>query len=142
MGAAASKRWRQSHPEAVREQKRRYYARHSARLRLVRLPGNKARAAALRASVVAALGGVCKHCGFNDDSVLQIDHVNGNGRKDRARFANREQFLKAVLADPSGYQLLCANCNWIKRVDGREYGKGRPVGVIPRLKTTSTITED
>ena len=128
----ASRRWRESHPDAVKEQKRRYYARHAHRLRLVRAPGNKARATSLRVTVFAALGDACVRCRFSDIRALQIDHINGGGRQDRERFANRGQFLKSVLVNLGSYQLLCSNCNWIKRHERREFGTGRP----------RTITED
>ena len=45
---------------------------------------------------------------------LQIDHINGGGAKERKEITNL--FYKKVLDDKEGnYQLLCANCNWIKR---------------------------
>ena len=31
-------------------------------------------------------------------------------------------------ANPAGYQLLCANCNWMKRAENREYG-GQPTRI-------------
>lgn len=52
---------------------------------------------------------------LNDIRCLQIDHVNNDGFKERNALTN-SSYLKKVLADKEGnYQLLCANCNWIKR---------------------------
>ena len=135
----ASRRWRQRHPEAVKEQKRRYYLRSRDRLRAVRNARNRARSGALREKVHEKLGSVCVRCGFTDWRALQVEHINGNGRCDRARFTNREQFLREVLLYSQGYQLMCANCNWIKRHEQCEFGPGRPVTVGVTL---STITED
>lgn len=61
----------------------------------------------LRLKVLTHLGGKCSECGFDDVRALQVDHVNGGGSKDRALFAGREGNEK--------YQILCANCNWIKK---------------------------
>ena len=78
------------------------------------------------------LGSVCKHCGFSDKRALQIDHINGDGyltnwrsgaKHGRLRFA-----FKRLLSDPeisTKLQILCANCNWIKRVENKEYYTGK-----------------
>lgn len=80
----------------------------------------------LRKSVVAFLGGRCQSptCstvnedgtkGCTDERCLQVDHVYGDGSKERKEL-NISAFYLKVLADATGaYQLLCANCNWIKR---------------------------
>ena len=61
--------------------------------------------------------GRCNRCGITDHRVLQIDHVKSGGNADRKTCKGAGiGYLTAVLADDSGkYQLLCANCNWIKR---------------------------
>jgi hypothetical protein len=60
---------------------------------------------------------------------LQIDHINGGGRKERNK-VNGTRFYLDILSEiklgSKDYQLLCANCNWIKRYENREYG-GRPI---------------
>jgi hypothetical protein len=59
--------------------------------------------------------------GCTDTRCLQIDHVNGGGCKERKNRVTVLTFLKKVLADTEGnYQLLCANCNWIKRKENNE----------------------
>lgn len=76
----------------------------------------------LKARVRAKLGEACKHCGFSDIRALQIDHVFGGGNAERKKFGSAQPKLyKRVLADTEGkYQLLCANCNWIKRYENKE----------------------
>ena len=119
--AERQKRWRQKHPEAVRVQKQRYYERHSERLKAKRNPINLARKRNLRKDILASMGNKCVSCGFTDWRVLQIDHVNGNGREDRTQFKSYEQFYKAIVTSPHRYQLLCSNCNWIKRYEEKEH---------------------
>lgn len=47
--------------------------------------------------------------------VLQIDHINGDGvrYKDGGFYIFR--ILQEIKKGSREYQLLCANCNWIKR---------------------------
>jgi hypothetical protein len=73
------------------------------------------------------LGGICKHCGFSDHRALQLDHINGNGAKSRREnglHKNRIQYYKFLINNPeytlNEIQLLCANCNWVKRYDNNE----------------------
>jgi hypothetical protein len=78
----------------------------------------------LRAQVLIHLGNCCKHCGFTDKRALQIDHVHGGGVKE-SKSMGVMRLLKKVLDDTNGnYQLLCANCNWIKKSENDEYSRG------------------
>ena len=69
-------------------------------------------------------GSKCAHCGFDNPLALQIDHVNGGGKKERIIRTGTATFYRHVLKEiKSGskeYQLLCANCNWIKRFINNE----------------------
>jgi hypothetical protein len=60
--------------------------------------------------------------GCTDRRCLQIDHINGDGTKDRKLHkTNLYQYYKTILEDVTGrFQLLCANCNWIKRYTNKE----------------------
>jgi hypothetical protein len=80
-----------------------------------------------RADVLTKLGGVCVRCGFSDERALQIDHVNGDGHVELRRgVMTTHSYHMRVLSDVEGrYQLLCANCNWIKRAENGEH--------LPRL---------
>lgn len=89
------------------------------------------------------MGGRCVRCGFSDIRALQVDHVNGHGRRELATVTSRNAYYKTVLAHPERYQLLCANCNWIKRAENAEHRwRDVAVGVTPRLTTASAVTED
>lgn len=70
----------------------------------------------LRTKCITFLGGRCVKCGFNDIRALQIDHINGGGCKE-AKEKGAYWIYKNVLKNPQKYQLLCANCNWIKRTE-------------------------
>lgn len=48
-----------------------------------------------------------------------MDHVDGGGTQEIKRLGYH-RMLRRILAGASGYQLLCANCNWIKRHENRE----------------------
>lgn len=70
------------------------------------------------------LGHQCSRCGFTDKRALQIDHVNGGGNKEHAEIKCQARYLRKVLDDTEGtYQILCANCNWIKRMERLEHRK-------------------
>lgn len=78
-----------------------------------------------RQSLLGRLGGSCVMCGFVDWRALQIDHINGQGKQDRKRFHHTYDYYKYLLELPLDqlrceYQVLCANCNWIKRYEHKE----------------------
>ena len=59
-----------------------------------------------------------------DIRCLQIDHINGGGHKEYLKFktGDSSSLYLRVLADKEGkYQLLCAYCNWLKRIENKEY---------------------
>ncbi len=69
------------------------------------------------------LGHKCVRCGFSDDRALQIDHVYGGGTKETRSMsvgAYRKKVIASVALGEGLYQLLCANCNWIKRAEKNE----------------------
>lgn len=62
----------------------------------------------------------CAKCGISDIDVLSIDHINGNGR---SHVKSIRKTLYRWLKDnnfPDGFQTLCMNCNWKKRVTNNE----------------------
>jgi hypothetical protein len=72
-----------------------------------------------REDLIKFMGGKCIKCGFNDIRALQVDHINGGGCKER-KAIGLATFYHNVRIDPKKYQLLCANCNWIKRWENNE----------------------
>ncbi len=74
-----------------------------------------------RSRALVFLGGRCEHCGNNDSRVLQFDHVLGGGKTElMSGNRNSHQRARAVFKEPGKYQVLCANCNWIKRFERNE----------------------
>ena len=74
-----------------------------------------------RLEVLLAAGGIkCKKCGFDDWRALQIDHVNGDGLLERKQIKSNARHLKKIKENPKRYQVLCGNCNWIKKYENGE----------------------
>lgn len=85
-----------------------------------------------RLRLVKLLGSKCSNnkCmtnnnGCDDVRCLQLDHINGKGTQERKKlkgyvlykyYLDRPELAKETL------QVLCANCNWIKRYEEGEIG--------------------
>ena len=82
-----------------------------------------------RFEAIKLLGSVCVRCGFPDYRALQFDHINGGGSKDRRKKATNNNgaiardVIESITKNLNKYQLLCANCNWIKRYENNENRK-------------------
>lgn len=74
-----------------------------------------------RAKALENLGGKCVHCSFSDPRALQIDHINGGGKRDLYVTTPQAVYRRIANGDTIGYQLLCATCNWVKRVENQEH---------------------
>lgn len=65
----------------------------------------------------------CIKCGFSDIRALQIDHINSDGhneRKIKEIYSLYNEIIKNPEESKIKYQILCANCNWIKRYENSE----------------------
>jgi hypothetical protein len=77
---------------------------------------------------MSLLGRKCRRCGFSDERALQIDHCGGSGVKESRELGSYRLYRKVLACGGKGYQLLCANCNWIKRHENNEHKNGsRPL---------------
>lgn len=76
-----------------------------------------------RLKCIELLGNKCKNCGNNDIRILCIDHINGGGNKERLKFGG-SYFMKILKEIEENndikYQLLCCNCNQIKKIENLE----------------------
>lgn len=84
----------------------------------------------LRLEVLVHYGGnppKCVCCGETLYKFLSIDHINGGGHKERLKYGMGSRGLYIHLRNefPDGYQVLCMNCNWGKRMNN---------GVCPHCK--------
>jgi hypothetical protein len=120
------KEYRITHPEYGHN----YYINNLEHERERSRVKSKAERIRRRKELLAFLGGKCVRCGFSDWRALQIDHVDGHGKDHRRELGSKfsSQFRKEVMTDTTGkYQLLCANCNWIKREENDENRKQRKI---------------
>ncbi len=82
--------------------------------------------AKIKDEVFAAYGGYkCACCGETHKEFLQIDHVNNDGAEHRRKIGGSGRlygWLKKHGFPQEGFQVLCLNCNWAKRL----YGYCRP----------------
>jgi len=75
----------------------------------------------LRKAVFDLLGWKCFRCNFDKVGALQIDHVEGGGGRHKASFHDANAYHRAILeAKGVGFQILCANCNWLKIAENNE----------------------
>jgi hypothetical protein len=84
----------------------------------------------LRAEMILAYGGKCSCCGETMPEFMQLDHIANDGAAERKREnANGVAFfarLKKRGWPKDRYQLLCANCNFGKLING---------GICPHKKS-------
>lgn len=81
----------------------------------------------------------CACCGELNYKFLSIDHVNQDGRESRMAIGGRNDFGGHLLARalrlagwPSGFQILCMNCNM---------GRARNGGICPHVAPVKTMME-
>lgn len=98
---AVTKERRHRHPEQFREKDRRYRKR-------------------VRSEAFQAYGTTCACCGDSRWYVLQLDHINGGGRKHIEESGTYYRMLARLRADgwPPIMQVLCANCHLAKTTLG------------------------
>ena len=94
----------------------------------------------LKLQAFEILGGICP-CGFSDWRALQLDHINGGGTKARKHCSNKTDcalvYYNWIIKNPDEakkvFQLLCANCNWIKRFTNNELKDSRMSQLVAAL---------
>jgi DNA-binding XRE family transcriptional regulator len=71
---------------------------------------------------------------MDDNRTLQIDHKRGGGMQEAKHFGGAspmyKYYLKHIEEANENLQILCANCNWIKRFEKAETRKEKPVDKI------------
>ena len=123
---AQRKKDRLKHQAHYREYERLYRKKNGESLKLKIRRWNNNR----RRNIIEFLGGKCIKCGFSDWRALQIDHINSDGYKERKERGgnNLSKFYARIEKDveerTGKYQLLCSNCNWIKKYESFEGYKG------------------
>jgi len=107
-----TKIWREANTERVRASARKGVRKYTQKLKL---------------KVVEHYSNAtmeCAGCGISDIRVLSIDHINGKGNLQRRKIGVRSghMFWSWLIKNnfPPGYQVLCMNCQWIKRHTNNE----------------------
>src|SRR3990167_5894910 len=89
------RKWRAAHRAEETEKKRAYTKR-------------------VFAAVLAQYGSECACCGEDEPRFLTVDHVDGSGaqhRREIKRFGREFYVWLRLSGWPSGYRILCWNCN-------------------------------
>lgn len=80
-------------------------------------------AAKARHEAITAYGGACACCGTTKEEYLTIDHTNGGGTKHRKTIGatTATLFFRWLKAQgwPTGFRVLCFNCNGARGAHGR-----------------------
>lgn len=90
-----------------------------------------------RLKLIELLGPKCVRCGFTDARVLHIDYIGGGGAREMKSRGGNIQLYSFYLHHPEDakerLQVLCGNCNWIKRHQRGEvnWGGRRKETTIP-----------
>lgn len=121
----SQKVYREKNREEIRAQQQRYRQNHreicANRLKKVHHD--------LKIQVLSHYSGgkpVCGYCGFDDVRALSIDHVGGAGLAHRRTLSVTMYYWLRNSNYPEGYQVLCMNCQFIKRRDNRECSGKEP----------------
>lgn len=112
---SATRAYKERNPEKVRARASSYYLKNrdviSARQRAVRRANRK--------KVIDAYGGKCACCGEAETAFLTIDHVNDDGAQHRRELPQLKLYVWLIAQGfPEGFQILCANCNMAKGIEG------------------------
>ena len=73
-----------------------------------------------REFAISLLGDSCFACGFDDLRALHIDHLTPVLRQSRPDTKHKDSAAEIIAVHKSGedvknhFQLLCANCHWIR----------------------------
>ena len=143
LGREANRRYRLKNKEKLREFDKRPDRIQKAKERLKKIMSDpimaekirtrardrlREKRALIRKELIYLMGGKCAVCGFEDYRALQIDHVNSDGSSHREKMygnivAYHKEIRESVISGEGRFQILCANCNWIKRHDLEEHAK-------------------
>lgn len=72
----------------------------------------------IKEEVINHYGGKCQCCNEGRLIFLIIDHIYGGGNKEHEKVGHGTQFYRWLIKNnfPVGYQVLCHNCNFSRRM--------------------------
>ena len=122
--------WKKNNPERNCEHSKRSYRRMKAKDPIGFNKKHSDHRRSKRPVVLWFLGSFCVKCGQSDASVLHVDHIAGGAHKLRkaGKLNERTTANYNLIAKHPGrarreLQLLCANCNWVKRWESKELAR-------------------
>ena len=102
-----------------------YIRKHNQIQRAPRLPSYSIRLK--RFKLIEVLGNICIQRGFSDRRALQLDHKNGGGTQEYSKFGGHDKmishYIKNIEDAKDKLQVMCANCNLIKKYSNNEFGR-------------------
>jgi hypothetical protein len=127
-----AKKWRTNNPDKVKEIQKNWKENNPEHAKEIIKKSNHKVRLKIKLEIFNLLGSCCinpynQHDKpYTDIRALQIDHVNGNGNKERKQFNGTLPYYKYILEKiklgSKDYQLMCSNCNNIKRFEENEFG--------------------
>lgn len=127
---ARIKRWRDSHKEEYLKKDREYKLKKSPEVKEREADRERMRRLVLRYAVLSYYSKgdkpVCARCPTSDIRVLAIDHIYNDGAKERRMLGKGNKrgspsmvIYKWIIENnfPPRYQILCHNCNFLKRLE-------------------------
>ena len=126
----SSSTYRATHQDQIKEYGRRYYISHCEQKKEQSRLWREAHGSDIKVEVLSHYsdGSVsCTICHEKRMACLSIDHINGGGNKHREDIKIRggSEFYRWLKKEsfPPGYQVLCMNCQCIKRIENGECKK-------------------
>lgn len=121
------KQWQKNNRDKCRKYSRNFRKVHQESYRKVAREKERERRKKVRMDVLTHYSNgtpKCNHCNISDLRVLTIDHINSDGAKMRKELnlrSSTEHYDYIIKQKyPSGYQVLCMNCQFIKRHTNHE----------------------
>ncbi len=119
--------WLEKNKEHLREYKKKYYLEHREENKLKNREYSIKYHHRQKIEILSYYSNedipYCAVCGDNRLACLSIDHIQGGGNRHRKSIkGNFYSWLKKQ-GYPEGYQVLCMNCQYIKRVEEGEHRK-------------------
>jgi len=126
--------YRQTHKERIYKLTNEWKRNHPERTKEI----NQLERARLKLEVLTYYGTnrcACVKCGESRLACLSLDHINGNGKTERKLHPYRQgsNLYRQLKREgyPKGFQTLCMNCQFVKRVEMQEYNLEKHLALKP-----------
>lgn len=119
----SKKLYYEKHRDVLKQKRLQYYKKNREINQLYMRKYSKNLRVKIRSIILWYFNYHCSKCGYNADSrALQLDHINGGGSQEQREigpisahyYRNPQELFEK-------FQLLCANCNYIKRHENDEF---------------------